>query len=107
VIKHALAQPISDLAHERNAGLVTITAVRMTNDLQIAKIYLSIYGGKSTPGAFLNYIEAEEAGHLRTMIGKSLRLRHTPQLKFFLDDTLDQMDRIQKLLDSVKPKNDN
>jgi ribosome-binding factor A len=101
VIKHALAQPITDLAHEHNAGLVTITAVRLSNDLQLARVYLSIYGGKSSPGTFLSIMD-EAVGMLRSIIGKSVRLRHTPQIKFFLDDTLDEINRIQALLDSVK-----
>jgi ribosome-binding factor A len=101
VIKRSLAEPISRIASENSAGLVTITSVRLSNDLQVAKVYLSIYGGKMSPGKFMPVIE-ERVGALRSHIGKQIKLRFTPELRFFLDDTLEQMERIQNLLDSAK-----
>lgn len=100
-LKRNIAQPINDIANELSAGLVTVTAVRMTADLQIARIYVSIYGKNSSPGDFLNEL-ALRKGELRHIIGKTMRLRSVPDLEFFLDDTLDQMEHIQELLDSVK-----
>ena len=102
VIKKALAREISGIANGNSAGLVTITSVRMSKDLQIANVYLSVYGGKITPGRFIDIIENDYKGKLRTHVGSQVQLRHTPELRFFIDDTLDQMDRIQNLLDSVK-----
>ncbi len=101
VIKKSLSRPISEIAEEKNAGLVTITSVRLSRDLSVAKIYVSIYGGKTTPAAFINVLEAK-AGYIRSILGRSIRTRKTPEIRFFLDDTLDQMDKIQDLLDSVK-----
>ena len=103
VIKRVLAQPVSDLANEYNAGLVTVTTVRLTNDLQIAKVYVSVYGGKTSPPEFVDILE-KNAGEFRTIVGNNVRLRFTPELRFYLDDTLDQMEHIQKLLDSVKKR---
>lgn len=100
VIKRALVNPVSDLAHEYGAGLVTITSIRLSNDLHVAKVYLSIYGGKIGPGEFITFLENSK-GMLRSHVGKHIRLRLTPDLRFFLDDTLDQMEHIQKLIDSV------
>lgn len=101
VIKRTLAQPISDYAKEVFAGLVTITDVRLTNDLQIAKVYLSVYAGKVTPAQFVNMLE-KKVGELRSYVGSKVRLRFTPELRFYIDDSLDQIEHIQKLLDSVK-----
>lgn len=104
-IKKVLASEISSLAYEFQAGLVTITAVRMTNDLQTAKVYISSFNGKITTGEFIDHLEHNKRT-LKSAVAHHVRLRHTPELKFFIDDTLDQMDRIQSLLDSVKPKQD-
>lgn len=101
LIKRVLAKPITDLANEHKAGLVTVTAVRTSPDLKIAKVYLSIYGNKIAPGSFLDILESEK-GKIRHEMAKEVRLRFTPDLKFFLDDTLDQIEHIQRLLDSVK-----
>ena len=104
VIKKGLAQYLSDLAFESNAGLVTITTVRLTKDLHIAKIYISIFGGKSGPGEFMNVLD-DRKQELRMQLAHSVRLKFTPELRFYLDDTLDQIDHIQKLLKNVHSEN--
>lgn len=101
VVRRVLAEPINNLAREFSAGLATVTSVRMSPDLQVAKVYLSVFGGKLLPLKFISILE-ERSGSLRKSVGANIRLRVTPELRFFLDDTLDEMDRIQKLLDSVK-----
>ena len=103
VIKRALTSPISELAHEYSAGLVTITSVRLSNDLQIAKVYLSLYNSKISQAKFISLLE-DKNRYLRSVIGSSIRLRQTPELRFYIDDTLNEMEHIQKLLDSVKSK---
>lgn len=105
VIKQILSTPIINIAFENKAGLATVTSVRLSSDLHIAKIYVSIYGGSMLPLKFLEILD-DNSKMLRSIVGSNLRLRFTPELKFFLDDTLDQMEHIQKLLDSVKTKND-
>lgn len=104
-MKKILAGPISEIAREVSSGLVTITSVRMTADLQIARVYVSIFGKDSSPGDILSTLENRK-GELRHIVGQKLRLRFTPDLSFFLDDTLDQMEHIKKIIDSVKPSND-
>lgn len=103
VIKKALAKPLSDLAHQEDAGLATLTTVKVTNDLQIAKLYVSVYGGKTTPLEFIDIID-KNIGELRSYLASNVRLKFVPELRFYLDDTLDQMERIQDLLDSVDKK---
>ena len=101
VIKRELAGPVTDLANELSAGLVTITSVRLSKDLHIAKVYISIYGGSMSQGEFLSVLD-DNSKSLRGAIGRNLHLRYIPELRFYLDDTLDQMEHIQDILDSVK-----
>ncbi len=103
VIKRALTVPISDIARENSAGLATVTAVRMSPDLTVAKVYISVYGKNYPPAKFINILE-DSKGELRRFVGSSVRLKQTPELRFFIDDTLDQIEHIQKLVDQVKPK---
>ncbi len=100
-IKKAIAQPISDIANNLEAGLATVTAVRISPDLKIAKVYLSLYGKKDYPVS--NFIDelTRKQGQLRHYLGTKVRLRFTPELHFYIDDTLDQMEHIQKLLDQA------
>jgi ribosome-binding factor A len=101
VIKRALSQPIVEIARETKAGFVTLTAVRISSDLQIAKLYISIYGKNTHPGEFLQELENRKH-ELKQVMAKEVHLRYLPELKFYFDDTLDQMEHIQELLDSVK-----
>jgi ribosome-binding factor A len=101
VIKRAITEPIDNLAKEHHAGLVTVTSVVLSKDLQIAKVYISIYANKIEPGKFLAILE-DKKGWLRSYIGSHVIIRHTPELRFFYDDTLEQMNHIQELIDSVK-----
>lgn len=100
VIKRILAKPLSDIAHEVGAGLVTVTAVRLSKDLHIAKVYISSYGGKISTASLITFLESR-SGELRSIVGANVRLRYTPELRFYLDDTLDQIENIQKLLNSL------
>lgn len=105
-IKKVLTKPIDEISKEFNAGLITVTTVRLTEDLQTAKVYISILGEKISPSKLLAAIE-DRKGKLRHYIGKNIRLRYTPDLKFFLDDTLDKMAHIQKLIDNVRKNTKN
>ncbi len=101
VIKKVIAKPISEIAHKYTIGLVTVTSVKLSNDLQIAKVYISVYGNKISKGELLSHIENNISG-IRYLVGKEVRLRYTPEIKIYLDDTLDEMEHIQDLIDKTK-----
>ncbi len=103
-IQKALATPLRSVSEEIGAGFITVTEIRLSADLQLARVYLSVFGGKRTPAEVLDHIEEHEAGRLRHAVSKAVRLRFVPQLKFYIDDSLDRANRIEAILDSVKPK---
>jgi ribosome-binding factor A len=80
--------------------MVTVTVVRITPDLSMAKVYLSIFPGKEA-GDALKAI-SDKAGLIRSEMGNKLRnqLRHIPSFHFYLDDSLDYIDRIDNLLNN-------
>ncbi len=104
-IKKLLAQPISDISNEISAGFATLTTVRITKDLQLAKLYISLYGKNSKPGLLMEELEMRKYD-LKHQIGKELRLRYIPDLKFYFDDTLNEMEKIQSLLKTIKSTDD-
>lgn len=79
-------------------ALVTITRVNVTPDLSIARVNLSIFGGAGKD-AVLNLMK-EHKGELRYELGQRIRnqVRIIPELQFFIDDTLDRLERIDELL---------
>jgi len=78
--------------------MVTVTVVRISPDLGVAKAYLSIFPGENAKEAVQAI--SEKAGLVRSELGNKLRnqLRHIPEFAFFLDDSLDYIDRIEGLL---------
>lgn len=80
-------------------SLVTITTIRMTPDLGLARIHLSIIpAAGSSPQGVVNSIKAQSR-EIRYSLGKLIKnqVRVIPEMEFFLDDTLDYVERMDKL----------
>jgi ribosome-binding factor A len=99
-IRKILSSTISFLGKELGGGLISVTKVVVSKDLSIAKIYISAFGTKATPLEIVNYLNENKA-YFRSEVASKLRMRATPDLKFFLDDTLDEIEHIQKMIKSV------
>lgn len=80
--------------------LVSITVVRLSPDLSFAKVFLSIFPSENQTEVF-NTIK-DLSPKLRFELGQKIRtqLRIVPELAFFIDDSLDYIDNIDKLLKS-------
>ena len=83
-------------------ALVTITSVVVTPDLSIARAYLSIYNTKEKE-AVLEELQ-NHTNEIRNLLGKALRnhLRRIPELEFFLDDTLDEVFKMEQIFKDLK-----
>jgi ribosome-binding factor A len=79
-------------------GLITVTGVRVSPDLGIAKTYLSLFPTKESK-AVLDHIK-EHAFQLRGKLGHRIgkQVRVVPELHFYLDDSLDRTEEIERLL---------
>ena len=79
-------------------AMVTVTMVRMSPDLSIAKVYISIFGGKDNEDSF-NHI-SENAKYIRYELSQVVKnqLRKTPELHFYIDDSFDYAKKIDNLL---------
>jgi ribosome-binding factor A len=79
-------------------SMITVTGVRVSPDLGIAKVYLSIFGGDE-PQAIVDAI-TKRSWQVRKDLAAKVRnqLRVTPNLSFFLDDSLDHIENIDDLL---------
>ena len=81
-------------------AMVRGTVIRLSPDLSIAKVYLSIFGTKNPQEVFENILGLSTT--IRYEIGKTLRhqLRKTPSFQFYLDDSFDYSKKIDDLLNS-------
>jgi len=85
--------------------LVTVTQVKMTPDLGLAKIYLSVFNTEHKQEPLL--MMEEEKVRLRQVLGSRIKkwVRRIPEIDFYLDDTLDEMYRLSELFSKMEAEN--
>ena len=93
-----LAEGVKD---PRVTGLVTVTGVDVTRDLRHARVHVSILGSDAEKKETMEGL-ASVAGHLRAKLGRTLRLRVTPELDFKYDASIAHAARIDSLLEQIR-----
>ncbi len=83
-------------------GFVTVTDVDVSGDLRHVRIYVSVYGEDETKAQTMAALE-KATGHVRTEIGRRIRLRHTPEIHFQFDESMERGARIFALLREMDP----
>ena len=105
-VQRELAALIPTVKDPRVTGMISVTAVEVTQDLKSAKVYISVLD-KDGSGQVLKGLKSA-AGYLRRELGRALNLRNTPELTFFQDDSMAKGAHILEMLrnpDVVKPAN--
>ncbi|MDH7515489.1 MAG: 30S ribosome-binding factor RbfA [Bacteroidota bacterium] len=87
-------------------GLLTVTDVIMTADLRIAKVYVSHYRSEKTDEAVQAFL-ADHVKAVRMKIGRSIRLKFTPEVRFYIDNTMNRAARIDELLTRIRHEEGN
>ena len=99
-IREEVAQLIAGELKDPRIGFVTVTRVEVTPDLRTARIYVGVLGTeKQRENSLVGLRQA--TGFLRRALGRTLRLRHTPELVFTYDEGLDASDRVAQLLAEI------
>ncbi|HWO78000.1 MAG TPA: 30S ribosome-binding factor RbfA [Bacillus sp. (in: firmicutes)] len=105
-MKKELGDIIGRKIKDPRIGFVTVTDVRVTGDLQQAKVYISILGDEEKKQDSLKAL-AKAKGFIRTEIGQRIRLRKTPELLFEVDEAMEYGNRIESLLHELKKEDEN
>lgn len=89
-----------------NGAMVTILSVNVTPDLQIARVYLSIYNA-SNPDEIVEAIQRNTKG-IRGMLGRKIRnkVRTIPEVEFYRDNTMDEVIKIEELFKDIKQQDE-
>ena len=101
LIQRVIASSMEATLHDKRLANVTITDVRVTNDLQIAKVYWTQYGhaGKEQGERKRAKQALDQAkGRLRSLVGTKAGLRLTPQLQFVYDEVPTEAHEIEDIL---------
>ncbi|NES95406.1 MAG: 30S ribosome-binding factor RbfA [Desertifilum sp. SIO1I2] len=104
LIKREISQMLlNDIKDDRvGAGMVSVTDVDVSGDLQHAKIFVSIYGTDEARAETMEGLRSATP-FVRSELGQRVRLRRTPEVIFLEDRSLERGDRILHLIDQLKP----
>jgi len=95
---------LSDIKNPKVKGLVSLTKVRVTEDLKFADLYFTILPvqGKNIDNSKVLEGLNEIRGFLRKEVARNLALRYTPEMRVKLDTSIEYAVKISKLLDDLK-----
>jgi ribosome-binding factor A len=95
---------VRDKLLDEDIGFLTITDVKCSPDLKIAKVYISFLD-KDKREHVLEKIKLK-TGFIRSQLASRIKIKFTPELKFYIDDTLDYVEKIEGLIKKIH-KDDN
>lgn len=95
IIKENLKDP--------RVGFVTVIDVELSPDLRHAKIFVSIMGNKKEQEETFQAL-THASGFVRTQVGQRMRSRHTPEIVFIKDESMEYVSKIYRIMDEIKTK---
>ena len=90
-----------ELKNPNITGMISVTKVKVTNDLKYAKVYVSILNSKNIKDTLAGL--KKSSGFIRSELAKRVNLRNTPELVFELDESLEYGARIDSILKEIMP----
>ena len=103
--KREISQILSQKVRDPRVGYVLVTGVRVTPDLWMARVFFRPLDGERSVEEIQAGLEAAGA-FIRRELGKVLRIRRIPELRFLHDTTQDSAQRIEDVLKEVLPERD-
>jgi len=81
-------------------GFVTLVNVELTRDLHYATLWISVFGTETEKESTIKTLQRAR-GFIKTLLGRRLKIRKLPDLRFRLDRSLDAQEEIERLLSDV------
>ena len=100
LIRRALADIIRDQLPDHGLGLLSITATEVTRDLSRATVFISLLGEEEDQERVTKILN-EESSALRHELSRTLNLRHTPEIKFRYDLSIERGAHLSRLIDDL------
>ena len=99
-IKDIVSAILTNIILLKDSGLITITKVKTSNNLRFSKIYISFIGNKIEPPELVNQMN-RNINEYRYHLGKTLKLKYIPEIKFYHDNTLEEVEKINTLINKA------
>ena len=87
--------------HDPGIGFITLTRVKVSSDLQVARVFYTTLGDAQARDETARALE-RATPFLRRQIGSRLRLRRVPEIEFRFDETIQHQDRIEQVLRDLR-----
>ncbi|MBS1791869.1 MAG: 30S ribosome-binding factor RbfA [Acidobacteria bacterium] len=100
-LKNEISSIITREMPHHQFGFLTITEVKVSPDLRYARVFVSVLGSPEEQKRTLDLLNGEKS-FVRQLIGKRFRLRHTPEISFVYDETIEHGDRLLQMIEEVK-----
>jgi ribosome-binding factor A len=100
-VQKSLSELLFSEVKDPRIGYVTITGCRVSKDLKVARVFVSVMGSEEERSMSLEAL-GRAAPFLRHKLAGQLQIRHTPELIFDYDDSIERGARVSKLLDGLK-----
>ncbi|HEX8961307.1 MAG TPA: ribosome-binding factor A [Geobacteraceae bacterium] len=108
-VAEAIHEMVSELLikglKDPRIGFVTITGVKVTDDLHLATIYFTVIGSDAEKKGTEEGLNSAR-GYIRKELGKNLRMRYVPDIVFRYDESVEYGSRIESLLKEIATKED-
>ena len=103
MVRMAISQVVLQGLRDPRIGLATITEVKMSPDLKLARVFVSVLGNSEQQKVTVQQLNHARA-HIRHEISSLLKLRMVPDLMFEYDSSLDYGTRIDELIQRTRKK---
>ena len=103
-VQHELSNIIrGEIKDPRIAPMTSVVAVEVATDLKTCKAYISVLGDEEAQKDTLEGLKSAE-GYIRKQLASSINLRNTPEIKFYIDQSIEYGVNMSKLIDEVNNK---
>jgi ribosome-binding factor A len=107
-VEHLIKEEISLIflykMQDPSLSLLTVTNVKVSPDLKSAKIYLSVFE-KEKRAIVLEKVKSS-TGYIRSELAHRVRIKFVPELNFYIDDTIDYVEKIEGLIKKIHENDD-
>ncbi|KAK4258541.1 hypothetical protein QN277_004983 [Acacia crassicarpa] len=101
VLQHAVLPEASLGADQYLSSLTTISEVEVSADLQVVKVYVSVFGDERGKEVALAGLKSK-VKYVRSELGRRMKLRLTPEIRFIEDESIERGSRVLAILDKIK-----
>ncbi len=100
LVKERIAQLLIKGLKDPRIGFVSVMGVQMSSDLRYANVHVSLYGSETERKASMAGLK-HSTGWIRREVGRALKIRCVPEIRFFEDTTLDRVYKLEEVFEQI------